>query len=57
MESLIQLVADSFARHGVDALPASGQFVDPGLKPVLPQSPENLPPHDFRKSPTEDPAP
>ena len=57
MESLIQLVADSFARHGLDPLPASGrQPVEPDPKP-LPQSPETLPQHNFLKGPAEDPAP
>lgn len=58
MENLIQLVADSFARHGLEALPASDRNqVDPGTKPALPQSLDSLPQHDFRKSLVEDPAP
>lgn len=58
MENLIQLVADSFARHGLEALPADDRnLVEPGAKPALPQSLDSLPQHDFRKSLAEDPAP
>ena len=58
MENLIQLVAESFARHGLEALPADDRkLVEPGTKPALPQSPESLPQHSFGKSPAEDPAP
>lgn len=58
MENLIQLVADSFARHGLEALPATDRNqVEPGTKPALPQSLESLPQHDFRKSPSGDPSP
>ncbi len=58
MENLMQLVADSFARHGLEALPATDRnLVEPGTKPALLQSLDSLPQHDFRKSPAEDPAP
>ena len=58
MENLIQLVADSFARYGLEALPATDRSqVGPGNKPALPQSIESLPQHRFAKSPVEDPAP
>ena len=58
MDNLIQLVAESFARHGIDALPVSDEKPStPGKAPILPQGPEVLPRHDFRKSLVEDPAP
>lgn len=58
MEHLIQLVADSFARHGLEALPANDRnLVEPGAKPALPQPLDFLPQHNFGKSPVEDPAP
>jgi hypothetical protein len=58
MESLMKLVADSFARHGIEPLSAAAeQLLDPGPKPLLPQSPESLPQHNFSKSPFGDPAP
>lgn len=58
MENLIQLVAESFVRHGLEALPATDRNqVEPGTKPALPQSLESLPQHSFAKSLVEDPAP
>ena len=58
MESLIQLVAESFARHGIDSLPVSDyKPAETGPRPALPEGPEILPLHDFRKALVEDPAP
>ena len=56
MENLIQLVADAFARHGLEALPADDRNLVEPAKPA-PQSLDSLPQHDFRKSPVGDPAP
>lgn len=58
MENLIQLVADSFARHGLESLPAADRnLVEPGTTPALPPFPESLPQHSFGKSPAQDLAP
>ena len=57
MESLIQLVADSFARHGLEPLPVQDHEAVPQATKPLPQSPETLLEHNFMKSPAEDPAP
>jgi hypothetical protein len=58
MEVLIRLVADSFARHGIEALPVTGQQPsEPSQRLAVPQLLEVLPEHNYRKSPPPDPIP
>ena len=59
MEGLMQLVAESFARHGIDVSPASDpKPADPTTRAlaetVLPAA---LPEHNYRKGSTPDPTP
>lgn len=59
MEGLIELVAASFARHGVECPAADPEFADrrassPAQVPILAAS---LPEHNFQKSLQDDPAP
>ena len=49
MESLFQLVAESFARHGITAQPVTGsQVIEP--RPTEASRPEALPEHNYRQS-------
>lgn len=48
MESLFQLVADSFLRHGIEC-PAQEKPVTPELRPAEPTLPTELPDHNYRK--------
>jgi len=67
MESLIELVAASFARHGIECPGADSQLVwGRATSPVQahalaqitrPAEPTALPEHNYRRSPQADPAP
>ena len=51
MESLFQLVAESFARHGISDQPAPGAQVSVAIsRPTEPSRPEALPEHNYRQS-------
>ncbi len=54
MEGLIQLVADSFARHGLEPEPASEPQSAAAARPLPETSlPEALLEHNFRKGSTD----
>jgi hypothetical protein len=61
MEGLIQLVAESFARHGVECPGGTPQKGEPQiielLRPVEGSLPAVLPEHNYRKKAEVDPAP
>ena len=62
MEGLIELVAASFARHGIECPADVSQSVGPvPTKPAIPRAEPilttALPEHNFRKSLQGDPAP
>jgi hypothetical protein len=54
MEGLIELVAASFLRHGIEC-PATDSA--PRIQTTEPIPPTELPEHSFRKKPEADPAP
>ena len=57
MEGLIQLVAASFARHGIES-PAPGDSpVSQANRPAEPTLTTALPEHSYRKGSQSDPAP
>jgi hypothetical protein len=49
MESLIQLVAESFARHGIECPTAALPMSESPIPPAAPQ-PAALPEHNYRKT-------
>jgi hypothetical protein len=49
MESLIQLVAESFARHGIEC-PTAAMPMSESLVPDEPPLPAALPEHNYRKT-------
>jgi len=53
MEGLIELVAASFLRHGIEC-PASDSA--PRIQSTEPIPPTELPEHSYRKKPEADPA-
>jgi len=59
VEDLIELVAASLARHGIQC-PGDFQLAqpnsDPAKRPAEPTLPAALPEHDYRKSSNADPA-
>jgi len=64
MEGLIELVAASFARHGIECPAADSQLARPvstksvqAIRPAEPALTTALPDHNFRKSLQGDPAP
>ncbi len=48
MENLFQLVADSFARHGIEST-AQEEPATPAIRPAEPILPTELPDHNYRK--------
>jgi hypothetical protein len=57
MEGLIQLVAASFIRHGIES-PAPGDSpASPAIRPAEPTLATALPEHNYRKCSQSDPAP
>jgi len=64
MEGLIELVAASFARHGIQCPADDSQLAGPvptqpaqAIRPAAPILTTALPEHNFRKSLQGDPAP
>jgi hypothetical protein len=59
MEELIELVAASLARHGVEcpAAEPKGKIVDARVSSPVQADPAALPEHNFRKGLQPDPAP
>jgi len=60
MEGLIELVAASFARHGIECPADNFQLARPTAQAIHPAEPiltTALPEHNFRKSLQGDPAP
>ena len=62
MEGLIELVAASFARHGIECPADNSQLARPvptaqAIRPAEPILATALPEHNFRKSLQGDPAP
>jgi hypothetical protein len=53
MEGLIELVAASFVRHGIEC-PAGDPDAAPRIRPTEPTPPIALPEHSFRKKPEGD---
>lgn len=49
MESLIQLVAESFARHGIEC-PSTALPISESPVPVQASLPATLPEHNYRKN-------
>jgi len=57
MEGLIQLVAASFIRHGIESPAEADSLFSPAVRPAEPILPAALPEHNYRKSTQSDPAP
>jgi hypothetical protein len=57
MEGLIQLVAASFIRHGIESPAEADSLFSPAIRPAEPILPTALPEHNYRKSTQSDPAP
>lgn len=62
MEDLIEIVAASFARHGINFTDAAARAERangpaPALMPTMPAEPTALPEHNFRRILEGDPAP
>lgn len=61
MEDLIELVAASFARHGIDCRPTDPQLSNPRALPVIDSRAQDvvaaLPDHNYRKIVQGDPSP
>jgi hypothetical protein len=56
MEDLIQFVAESFARHGIECQASESQTTE-SVRPVEAPIPVALPEHNYRKGPDVDFAP
>jgi hypothetical protein len=63
MESLFELVAASFARHGIECPPDNVQLVRPEIRPAKPSvsatataATSALPEHNYREGSLGDPA-
>jgi hypothetical protein len=57
MDGLIQLVADSFIRHGLESPAVGDSLTSQTIRPAEPTLPAALPEHNYRKSNESDPAP
>jgi len=57
MEDLIELVAASFARHGIECPTDDRQAVENQASAPVEADPTALPEHNFRKNLQGDPAP
>jgi hypothetical protein len=57
MEGLIQLVAASFIRHGIESPAAGDSLTSQTIRPAEPTLTTALPEHNYRKSTQSDPAP
>jgi hypothetical protein len=56
MEGLIQLVAASFIRHGIESPAEAASLTSPAIRAAEPILATALPEHNYRQS-TQDPAP
>jgi hypothetical protein len=50
MEGLIQLVAATFIRHGIESPAAGDLLASPAIPPAEPILPTALPEHNYRRS-------
>ena len=57
MDGLIQLVADSFIRHGIESPVVGDSLASQTIHPAEPTLPTALPEHNYRESTQSDPAP
>ncbi|MBZ5656337.1 MAG: hypothetical protein LAO56_13790 [Acidobacteriia bacterium] len=57
MEGLIQLVAASFIRHGIESPATGDSLITQAIRPAEPTLTTALPEHNFRKRTQSDPAP
>jgi len=57
MEGLIQLVAASFIRNGIESPAEVESLSPPAIRTAEPTLPVELPEHNYRKSIQADPAP
>lgn len=57
MEALIQLVAATFIRHGIESLAAADPLTSQVIPPAEVTLPTALPEHNYRRSTESDPAP
>ena len=57
MESLIQLVAATFIRHGIESPAVGDSLTSKAIPPGELTLPSTLPEHNYRKSIQSDPAP
>jgi len=57
MEGLIQLVAASFIRHGIESPSETDSLTSPATRPAEPTLTTALPEHNYRKNTQSDPAP
>jgi len=57
MEGLIQLVAASFIRNGIESPTEAESLTSPATRPAEPILTTALPEHNYRKSAQSDPAP
>ena len=57
MEGLIQLVAATFVRHGIESPAAADSLASQAISSAEPILPTALPEHNFRRSTQSDPAP
>jgi hypothetical protein len=56
MDGLIQLVADSFVRHGIESPAVGDSLTSQTIRPAEPTLTTALPEHNHRKSTQSDPA-
>jgi len=57
MEGLIQLVAASFIRHGIESPTPGDSPASQAIRPAEPTLTAALPEHNYRKGSQSDPAP
>jgi len=57
MDGLIQLVADSFIRHGIEGPALGDSLTSQTIRPAEPTLATALPEHSHRESTQSDPAP
>jgi hypothetical protein len=57
MDGLIQLVADSFIRHGIESPAVGDSLTSQTIRPAEPTLTTAVPEHNYRKSNESDPAP
>jgi hypothetical protein len=57
MEGLIELVAATFIRHGIESPAAGDSLISQAIPPAEPILPAVLPEHNYRRSTESDHAP